>query len=170
MEPSRFQQLVDRAMGSETLQSDDDARERRFWGMILRLVWTALIILAVAGVLATLTLALNWTPYLLLGGVGTLAGLSLLPVLLGPPRGRVLTGFILGVIAFPLLAAWLTSLAATSPATFTAYSTGLAPFLAHAAGAVFAGCAIARLWRERPDHPSDVPAVATHAPDEGGAP
>jgi hypothetical protein len=157
-------------MGSDTLQSDEDASERRFWGMILRVVWTALIVLVVAGVLASFTVALNWTPYLVLGAVGLLAGLSLLLVLLGSARGRILTGFVLGVIALPMLAAWLTSLAATSPATFTAYSAGLAPFLAHAAGAVCGGIAIARLWREPSGQRPHAPAVATQAPDEGGVP
>jgi hypothetical protein len=157
-------------MSSDTLQSDEDASERRFWGMILRGVWTALIVLVIVGILASLTVALHWTPYLLLGGVGVLAGLLLLPVLLGSARGRELTGFILGAIALPILAAWLTSLAATSPATFTAYSAGLAPFLAHAAGAVCGGIAIARVWRDRSGQRPDAPAVATQPPHEGGVP
>jgi hypothetical protein len=157
-------------MGSDTLQSDEDASERRFWGMILRVVWTALIVLVVAGVLASLTVALNWTPYLVVGAVGMLAGLSLLLVLLGSARGRILIGFVLGVIALPMLAAWLTSLAATSPATFAAYSAGLASFLAYAAGAVCGGIAITRVWREPSGQRPDGAAGATQAPNEGGLP
>jgi membrane associated rhomboid family serine protease len=157
-------------MESDTLRSEDEASERRFWGMVLRVLWTVVIVLVVAGVLASLTVALQWTPYRLLGAVGLLAGASLLLALLGSARSRELTGFVLGAIALPLLAVWLAGLAATNPDIFTAYGAGLAAFLAHAAGAVGGGIAIARVWRERPGQRQEAPAGVSPAPKEGGMP
>lgn len=156
-------------MGSDTLQSDDDASERRFWRNTLRVLWTVFTLLVAGGILAALTVALHWMPYLLLAALGILAGLSLLLALLGSARSRQVTGFVLGVIAFPVLAAWLSILAATRPESFTAYSAGIAPFIAHAAAAVCGGMVIERVWRPPSDGRADAPSVATKAPEKGGA-
>jgi len=156
-------------MGSDTLQSDDDASERQSWRNTLRVLWTALTLLVVGGALASLTVALRWTPYLLLAALGILAGLSLLLALLGSARSRQVTGFVLGVIALPMLAAWLSILAATNPESFTAYSAGIAPFIAHATAAVCGGVVIARVWRAPFDQRADAPSVATKAPEKGRA-
>ncbi len=156
-------------MEPDTLQSEDDASDRRYWRKTLRVVWTLLTILGIAGVLVMLTALLGWAPYLLLAALGTLAGLSLLLTLLGSARSRQVTGFGLGVIALPMLAIWLSTLAATSPENFTAYSAGIAPFLAYAAGTVFGGIALERVWRAPSDQPMDAPSLAQRAPDKGGA-
>jgi hypothetical protein len=156
-------------MDRDALQSDEDARERRYWRNTLRVLWTLLTVLGIAGVLVTLTAALRWMPYLLLAALGILAGFSLLPALLGSARSRQVTGFGLGVIALPMLAIWLSALAATSPETFAACSAGIASFLAYATGAVFGGMVVERVWRAPSGHPADAPSVAPQAPDKGGA-
>ena len=153
-------------MAPDTLQSADDASERQHWRITLRVVWTVLTVVVIAGVLAMLTVALHWTPYLLLATLGLLAGLSLLPVLLGSARSRQVTGFALGVIAIQALAAWLSTLAATSPESFTAYSAGIAPFVAYAAAAVCVGTVIDRVWRAASDQHTG--AASAQAPEKGG--
>lgn len=161
----RLLKPVDRTMDRDALQSDDDVKERQYWRFTLRVVWTVLIILVVAGILTLLTATLRWA-HLLLAALGILAGLSLLLALLGSARSRQVTGFGLGVIALPTLAIWLSSLVATSPESYAAWSAGIGPFLAHAAGAVFGGLLIERVWRvseQRAD------SVALHqGPDKGG--
>jgi hypothetical protein len=161
-------QPVDRTMDRDTLLADDDASDRQFWKNTLRIVWTTLTLIVLAGVLVSLTMALHWTPYLLLAALGTLAGLSLLLALLGSARSRQVTGFGLGVVALPLLAIWLSTLAATRPESFTAYSAGIAPFLAYATAAVCGGMVIERVWRAPSDHRADAPPMANQAADKGG--
>lgn len=156
-------------MASESPKWDDDASEQRFWGKVLRAVWTVLIITLVAGILAALTVALQWTPYLLLSSLGSLAGLALLVVLLGSGRSRIVTGFVLGVVTLPALAAWLTGVAATTPDRFAAYSAVIAPFVAYGSAVVCGGTAIAWLWRERPDRLAGGRVEPDQAQDKGGA-
>jgi hypothetical protein len=138
-------------------QEVEEARERHFWGLVLRATGTSLIVLVVVGVLASLTWALDWGKYLLLCLVGLAAGISIAVAALASPRGRVLVGVVLGAITLPLLAVHLAWVAATSEAAFGAYSDGLLPFFAHAAGPVLAAPWIARIWRARPERPEPVP-------------
>ena len=166
---TRFHDHPNRTMEPDTPQSEDDASDRRYWRNTLRFVWTLLTILGIASVVVTLTATLRWTPYLVLAALGILAGLSVLLALLGSTRSRQVTGFGLGVVALPMLAVWLSTLAATSPENFTAYSAGIAPFLAYATGAVVGGIVIERLWRAPSDHRADAPSVAHLAADKGGA-
>jgi hypothetical protein len=153
-------------MAPDTLQSADDASERQHWRNTLRVLWTVLTVLVVAGVLAILTVALHWAPYLLLATLGILAGLSLLPPLLGSARSRQVTGFALGVIALPALAIWLSTIAAGRPEDFTAYAMGIAPFVAYAAAAVCVGTVIDRVRRAASDEHTG--AAAAPAPKKGG--
>ena len=141
-------------MVSESLQEPEDAAERHFWGLVLRAMWTALILMLLVGVLASLTTLLAWSPYLLLCFVGLLAGASLLVAVLGSPRSRELTSLVLGAVTLPALAAYLAVTAAENDAAFRAYGARLAPFLAYAIGAVLAGALISRIWAGSSARPS----------------
>jgi hypothetical protein len=68
----------------------------------------------------------------------------------GSPRGRELTGLVLGTVTLPLLAAHLAEVGTRGDDLLGAYSASLVPFLAHATGAVLGGVALARLWSDRP--------------------
>jgi hypothetical protein len=140
-------------MVDESLQEPEDAAERHFWGLILRVVWTALILMLVLGVLASLTTLLGWKPYLLLCFVGLLAGLSLVVAVLGSARSRELTSLVLGAVTLPALAAYLGVTAADNEAAFRVYGARLGPFLAYAIGAVLGGVWISRIWAGRPARP-----------------
>lgn len=137
-------------------EESEEARERRFWGVVLRSIGTSTIILLVAGVLASLTWALDWRKYLLLCVVGLAAGGSIVVAALSA-HGRELVGLVLGAITLPLLAAHLAGVAATNEAAFGAYSDGLLPFFTHAAGPVLAAPWIYRIWRRRPEPPESAP-------------
>jgi hypothetical protein len=141
-------------VSSESLQEPEDAAERHFWGMVLRALWTALILILVVGVLVSLTTLLGWKPYLLLCFVGLLAGVSLVVAVLASARSRELTTLILGAVTLPALAAYLGVTAAENDAAFSAYSARLAPFFAYAIGAVLGGVWISRIWAGRPARPS----------------
>jgi len=156
-------------MASDTPQWDDDTSEQRAWAILLRATWTTVILLAAAGTLAVLSHAFGWNPSLLLSVLGLLAGLALLAAFLGAERGRQLAGVVLGAVTLPLLAVWLSGLAAGSPDRFTAYGAAFATFLGHAVAVVTGGVLIARVWRVRP--PAAAPAGATSTiTHEGGAP
>ena len=155
-------------MASEASQEREDLSERYFWGVVVRVLWTSLILLLVFGVLAALTALLGWLPYLLLGFVGLLAGIALAVAVLGSARSRELTGLILGAVTLPVLAGYLGRIAVESEAAFGAYSAKLMPFLAHATGAVLGGLWIARVWANRPARPE--PAGETPRTGEGAPP
>lgn len=157
-------------MASDTLELEEDASERRFWRTVLRWLWASLILLAVAGLLAILTAALGWAPYLLLATLGAFAGMALSLPIGGASSSRELTGLILGVLILPLVAAWLSGLAASEPAAFAAQGAALVPFFAYAAGALVAALAIARAWRGREEPPARRPPVAGPPDEEGGMP
>lgn len=157
-------------MSGNTLQLDDDASERQFWGKVLPVVWTVLTVLVVAGVLVLLTVTLRWTPHLLLCTLGLLAGASLSLALLGSVRSRERTGLVLGAIVFPMLAVWLTGLAATSSDAYFAYSAAFIPFIVHAGAVVAGGSAIAGIWRKQPGQRSAVQAAGNQVQDKGAMP
>jgi len=146
----------------------EEARERRFWGVVLRSIGTSLIVLLVAGALASLTWALDWRKYLLLCLVGLAAGISIVVAALSA-HGRELVGLVLGAITLPLLAAYLAGVAATNEAAFGAYSDGLLPFLTHAAGPILAAPWIFRIWRRRPDRPEPALPADEARIDEGAS-
>lgn len=150
-------------------EESEEARERRFWGIVLRGIGTSLIILLVAGLLASLTWALEWRKYLLLCLVGFAAGISIAVAALST-HGRELVGVVLGAVTFPLLAVHLAGLAATDEATFGAYSDGLLPFFTHAAGPVVAAPWIFRIWRRRPEQPEPAPPADDVRVHEGTPP
>jgi len=139
---------VDDAMRDE----NEDAREQRFWGAVIRSTETALIILLVVGVLASLTWALGWRKYLLLCFVGFGAGIAIGVSMLSK-RGRELVGPVLGGITLPLIGVHLAGVAATNETAFARCTDGLVPFIAHAAGPVLAMPSISWIWRRRAEHP-----------------
>ena len=141
-------------MVSDSLQEPEDAAERHFWGMVLRVLWSALILMLVLGVLASLTTLLGWGAYLLFCFIGLLAGVSVAVAVLASPRSRELTSLVLGAVTLPALAAYLGVTAAENDAAVRAYGARLAPFLAYAIGAVLAGALISRIWAGRPTRPS----------------
>ena len=131
----------------------EDARERYFWGLILKGIWTSLILLFVFGVLSSLTVLLDWGKYLLLCFVGLLAGIFISAGIAGSSRNRDLTALILGAVIFPIWAAYLGSVAVRSQADFSAYSASLSPFFAYATGTVLGGLLIAKIWQKKPGGP-----------------
>lgn len=137
------------------MEEDDleDERERFFWGIILKVIWTALIILFVFGVLSSLTVFLDWWKYLLLCLVGLLAGISISVGIAGSSRNRDLIALILGAVIFPIWAAYLGSVAVRSQAAFRTYSASLFPFFAYATGAILSGLLIAKIWQKKPGRP-----------------
>lgn len=141
-------------MVSESLQEPEDAAERQFWGMVLRVLWTAVILMLVLGVLASLTTLLGWGPYLLFCFIGLLAGASLAVAVLGSARSRELTTLVLGAVTLPALAAYLGVTAAENDTALRAYGARLVPFLVYAIGAVLGGVGISRIWAGRPARPS----------------
>ncbi len=139
----------------ESLQDPEDAAERHFWSVVVRVLWTGLIVALVLVVLASLTALLGWRPYLLLCWVGLLAGAALAVAVLGSARSRELTSLVLGAVTLPLLAAYLAVTAAQNDAAFRAYGASLLPFLAYATGAVLGGVWISRVWTGRPPGPQE---------------
>jgi len=132
------------------VQEQDEASERYFWGMLLRILWASLILLLVAGLLASLTAILVWYQYPILCFLGLLAGLSIAAAL-GSLRTRDLMSLILGAFMLPLLGVYLAGIAARSPAEFSGYSAMLFPFFAYATGALLARFGIAWVWRTKPE-------------------
>lgn len=152
----------------------EEQRERYYSGVFLRVLWTSVVVSLVLGVLWGVAVALDWRRYVLLSAVGLLAGISVSVAAAGSARGRELTALVLGAVTFPLLAAHVAGIAAGSGTALDAYGAALAPFLAHASGAVAGGSLISRIWRglparppaeaeEEPPRPSV--AVATPAPE-----
>ncbi len=147
-------------------EEPEEARERHFWGLVLRVTGTSLLVLLVLALLAALTWALGWRRYLLLCLVGLATGTSIAVAASGSARGRELVGLVLGAITLPLLAVHLAGVAATSEEAFGAYSDGLLPFLANAVGPLLAAPWISRIWRGWPGGPQPVRVEETRA-DEG---
>jgi hypothetical protein len=141
--------------------SYDDIREEQFWKTVTRLTWTFVVVGLTVAVLSSLTLLFGWLPYLLLSLLGVLAGIAIAVAVAGSPRGRVLTGLVLGGVTFPLLAAYFGGLAVSNFGAFSAYSTSFFPFLANAAGTLLAALWIGRIWHAGSQRPAEV--------TEGGA-
>ncbi|HUM12741.1 MAG TPA: hypothetical protein VLT82_17465 [Myxococcaceae bacterium] len=150
-------------------EETEEARERHFWGVVLKSTVTSLIILVVVGVLAWLTWALDWRKYLLLCFVGLAAGSSIAVAALSA-HGRELVGLVLGAITLPLMAVHLAGVAATNEAAFGAYRDGLLPFFTHAAGPILAAPWISRIWRRRPERPEPALPADEAAVHEGASP
>lgn len=131
----------------------EEARERYFWGMVLRGVWMVLALASAAGVLAALTVALGWTGPPILRVLGIAAGACLAVGGAGSALARALTAAVTGALGLPLLAAHLAAVSVRSEAEAGAEAARLAPFLAYAAGALLAGLAVATIWRGRPARP-----------------
>lgn len=149
----------------------EEARERHFWEVVLRTIWTALVVLLVLGVLSWLAVLLGWWKYLLLCVVGLLAGISVSVAAVGSARSRELMTLVLGAITFPIVAIHLAGVAAGSQAAFGAYSASLLPFFAHATAAVLGGLWISRVWQRRPARRElEVAAKASAAEKESTAP
>lgn len=140
-------------MGGAMEEDLEDERDRHFWWIIVKVIWTSLIILFVFGVLSSLTVFFDWGKYLLLCFVGLLAGISIAAGILGSPRNRDLIALVLGAVILPILAAYLGSIAARSQAAFSAYSASLFPFFAYATGTMVGGLVIGKIWQKKPGRP-----------------
>ena len=136
--------------------SYDDIREEQFWRTAVRLTSTFAVLGLTVAVLSSLTLLFGWLPYLLLSLLGVLAGIAIVVAVAGSPRGRMLTGLVLGGVTFPLLAAYFGGLAVSNSGAFSAYSTSFFPFLANAAGTLLAGLWIGRIWHAGSQRPTAV--------------
>lgn len=153
-------------MADDLLREDEEARERHFWGLVLRLFWIFLIALLLIGASAGFTLAFGWQRFILLSSLGTLAGLALALAGRGSARGRQLTGLVLGAGTLPLIALYLAGIALTDPDRYRSSTESLAPFLAHAVGAALGCLWMVHIWTRRPSSPP--PAVPSPPAPEGG--
>lgn len=135
-------------------ERDDDDRERHFWEVLGRLLWSSLILLFALGLLAALTFLFRWQAFLPVSFVGILAGLALSLALRGSARSRELTGLVLGALILPMLAAYLGGIAARDADAFPTYGATLSAFLAHATMVTLTVPWISQVWRRRPAPPA----------------
>lgn len=134
-------------------ESEEEVRERYFWVTLLRGFGLLLSLLVLLGLLWLLNELLGWWPYLVLSILGLLAGAAITVALLASVHYRAVVTIALGAIALPILAAYLSGIAARSPAEFTVYAASFLPFLIHAVVALLIGLWISRAWRGRPQPP-----------------
>jgi hypothetical protein len=152
------------------VSESDDERERVFWKKVIRVTWTAVVVLLALGGLSVLTWLLGWQRYLLLCLVGLLAGLAILTAMLGSARARELTSLVLGAVTLPLLAAYLGGVAARGEVPFTAHSATLLPFFTHATVVILVGWWISRAWQRGAARPGAGDQPGETRSDEGAVP
>jgi hypothetical protein len=141
----------------------EEQRERRFWGTVLRVTGTSLVVGAVVGASLAAAVLLGWSQHLLLSALGLAAGAAISLVVAGSARGRQLIAALLGTVTLPALAAHLATVGATGEADLGACCERLWPFLANSAAAVLGGVTVAALWRRGAGSAGAVP-------EEAGAP
>ena len=151
------------------MDDQDDAIERRFWGTMLRTMWSGIIVLGLFGALTATTVTLGWSRYFVLCILGFLAGVALAAALLGSEAGRERVILVLGVFTLPVLAVYLAVVGVGSEAAFSAYSAHLTPFLVYASAALLGGLGIAAVWRGRPPSPATGTSPAGTKPGDKGA-
>jgi hypothetical protein len=118
-------------MGSDAERELEEARERQYWGRVVRGVSASLVLLGAVALLWILTALLDWQRHLLLSFIGLLSGVAVATAFGGSARERAITGLVIGGVTLPVLAAYLAGTAARSPDTFGTSSAGLFAFFVH---------------------------------------
>lgn len=131
----------------------EEAAERWFWGVVLRAVWSALVVALALAVLVASSARLAWRDYALLCFAGLLAGACVSAAMRGTARSRDLTNLVLGAVTLPALAVHLAMVAATDRSAFEAESAALVPFFACGVAGAAAGFALSVAWRGLPQRP-----------------
>lgn len=150
------------------MNEQDEASERRFWGTMLRTMWSGIIVLGLLGALTAATILFAWSRYLVLCALGFLVGVALAAALLGSEKGRERAILALAAFTLPLLAALPAVAGAGSEAAYRVYSALLTPFLVYASGTLLGGLGVAAIWRGRPPSPTtEAPAAGTPQGNRG---
>ena len=70
------------------VEDREELEETRFWGVVLRVLWSMIVALGVLAALVVLIARLDWYHYLLFCLMGLGAGLALSAAIFSSPRGR----------------------------------------------------------------------------------
>ncbi len=138
------------------------AQKRFFLALTAWLLWTVLLLGALAGAVVFLTGFFGWSTAVLPCVLGFLTGICLAAGIATSLQSRSLIILLLGLLILPGVAVYLAFLAGRDPRAYDASSTALLPFVVYAASALGGCLAVAKLWRLAP--------VRAVAPEKGTVP